>query len=215
MSTWSLAQLLAGLHQNIEHRLEIARKTLGHAGTKGDGSENVWLELFQTYLPTRYRAEKAHVVDSRDKFSQQIDVVIFDRQYSPFIFDHAGQKVIPAESVYAAFEAKQSINVEVIRYAQEKIGSVRSLYRTSLPIPHAGGTYPPKPLNPVIGGILTFKATGTLRSARLSRTHWRLLTWPASWTSAVLPPTGCFRATRTDVTPSRLRDGLPRLFCLN
>ncbi|SRR6266568_2284630 len=130
MSTWSLAQLLAGLHENIEHRLEIARKTLGHAGTKGDGSENVWLELFQTYLPTRYRAEKAHVVDSRDKFSQQIDVVIFDRQYSPFIFDHAGQKVIRAESVYAVFEAKQSINVEVIRYAQEKIGSVRS------PLPH-------------------------------------------------------------------------------
>jgi hypothetical protein len=158
MSTWSLAQLLAGLHENIEHRIEIARKTLGHAGTKGDGSENVWLELFQTYLPTRYHAEKAHVVDSRDKFSQQIDVVIFDRQYSPFIFDHAGQKVIPAESVYAVFEAKQSINVEVIRYSQKKIGSVRSLYRTSLPIPHAGGTYTPKSLNPIIGGIVTFQS---------------------------------------------------------
>lgn len=135
MSTWSLAQLLAGLHENIEHRLEIARKTLGHPGTKGDGSENVWLELFQTYLPTRYRAEKAHVVDSRDKFSQQIDVVIFDRQYSPFIFDHAGQKVIPAESVYAVFEAKQSINAEVIRYAQEKIASVRSLTAQVFPFP--------------------------------------------------------------------------------
>jgi len=158
MSTWSLAQLLSGLHENIEHRLEIARKTLGHAGTKGDGSENVWLELFQTYLPTRYRAEKAHVVDSHDKFSQQIDVVIFDRQYSPFIFDHAGQKVIPAESIYAVFEAKQSINADVIRYAQEKVASVRSLHRTSLPIPHAGGTYPPKPLNPIIGGILTFQS---------------------------------------------------------
>ena len=90
--------------------------------------------------------------------SQQIDVVIFDRQYSPFIFDHAGQKVIPAESVYAIFEAKQSINVELIRYAQEKIGSVRSLYRTSLPIPHAGGTYPPKPLNSIVGGILAFQS---------------------------------------------------------
>ena len=67
MSTWSLAQLLAGLHENIEHRLEIARKTLAHAGTKGDGGgKYVWLELFQTYLPTRYRAEKAHVVDSRE-----------------------------------------------------------------------------------------------------------------------------------------------------
>jgi hypothetical protein len=106
----------------------------------------------------RYRAEKAHVVDSHDKFSQQIDVVIFDRQYSPFIFDHAGQKVIPSESVYAVFEAKQSVNADVIRYAQEKVASVRRLHRTSLPIPHAGGTYPPKPLNPIIGGILTFQS---------------------------------------------------------
>jgi hypothetical protein len=158
MSTWSLPQLLSGLHENIEHRLEIARKTLGHPGTKGDGSENVWLELFQTYLPTRYQAEKAHAVDSHDRFSQQIDVVIFDRHYSPFIFDHAGQKVIPAESVYAVFEAKQSINADMVRYAQEKIASVRSLHRTSLPIPHAGGTYPAKSLNPILGGVLCFQS---------------------------------------------------------
>jgi hypothetical protein len=75
-----------------------------------------WNCFKPTYQPV-YQAEKAHVVDSRDRFSQQLDVVIFDRHYSPFIFDHAGQKVIPAESVYAAFETKQSINVEVVRYA--------------------------------------------------------------------------------------------------
>jgi hypothetical protein len=33
---------------------------------------------------------------------------------------------------------------------------VRSLHRTSLPIPHAGGTYPSKPLIPILGGLLTF-----------------------------------------------------------
>jgi uncharacterized protein DUF6602 len=97
MSTWSLPQLLSGLHENIEHRLEIARKTFGHPGTKGDGSENVWLELFQTYLPTRYQAERAHVVDSRDRFSQQLDVVIFDRHYSPFIFDMGAAQYTPLQ----------------------------------------------------------------------------------------------------------------------
>lgn len=93
-----------------------------------------------------------------DNFSQQLDVVLFDRQYSPFIFEHAGQTVIPAESVYAVFEAKQSINAAVIRYAQEKIASVRNLQRTTLPIPHAGGTYPPRILNPILGGLLTFQS---------------------------------------------------------
>ena len=110
MNNWSLSQLLAGLHDDIETRLATARKAFGHPTTKGDASERVWLELLQTYLPSRYKSEKAHVVDSNGVFSDQIDVVIFDRQYSPFIFHYEGQIVVPAESVYALFEAKQAIN---------------------------------------------------------------------------------------------------------
>lgn len=158
MSNWSLTQLLAGLHDDIQQRLEIVRKTLGHPGTKGDASEGVWLELLTAYLPSRYQAAKAHVVDSRGVFSEQIDVVVFDRQYSPFIFKYQDQTIIPAESVYAVFEAKQAINAGQIEYAQKKIASVRRLHRTSLPIPHAGGTYPAKPLIPILGGILAFES---------------------------------------------------------
>jgi len=158
MSSWSLSQLLAGLHDDIEQRLSIARKSFGHPGTKGDASEGVWLELLKTYLPRRYEAASAHVVDSLGTFSQQIDIVIFDRQYSPFIFHFQNQTVVPAESVYAVFEAKQSITAAQIAYAQEKVRSVRDLHRTSLPIPHAGGTYPPKPLPHIIGGLLTFES---------------------------------------------------------
>ncbi|MEN2786175.1 hypothetical protein ACFOKI_07195 [Sphingomonas qilianensis] len=32
---------------------------------------------------------------------------------------------------------------------------MRRLYRTSLPIPHAGGTYPAKALQHIVGGLLT------------------------------------------------------------
>jgi hypothetical protein len=158
VSNWSLSQLLAGLHDDIQKRLEISRKSFGHPGTKGDASEAVWLELLQSYLPQRYQAATAHVVDSQGKFSDQIDVLVFDRQYSPFIFKYQGQTIVPAESVYAAFEAKQSINAAQIRYAQDKVASVRRLHRTSLPIPHAGGVYPPKPLIPILGGLLTFES---------------------------------------------------------
>jgi hypothetical protein len=155
MTKWSLSGLLAGLHQDIELQLSIARQAFAHPGTKGDATEGVWLQLLQKYLPQRYQAASAHVVDSTGTFSDQIDVVVFDRQYSPFIFRHGDQFIIPAESVYAVFEAKQSINATLVAYAQEKVASVRKLHRTSLPIPHAGGTYPPKALTPILGGILT------------------------------------------------------------
>ncbi len=158
MSNWSLSKLLEGLHDEIQSKLETSRKTLGHPSTKGDASEKIWLELFDKYLPKRYQAMKAHVVDSGGAFSQQMDVVIVDRQYSPFIFNFQGETVVPAESVYAVFEAKQTINADLVDYAQGKIESVRKLQRTSLPIPHAGGTYPAKPLIPIFGGILAFES---------------------------------------------------------
>jgi hypothetical protein len=156
--TWSIQTLLSELHDDIQERLARARKAFGHPGTKGDASESVWLELLETYLPQRYQAASAHVVDSDGAFSEQIDVVVFDRQYSPFIFNFQGQKVIPAESVYGVFEAKQSINAEQVAYARKKVASVRRLHRTSLPIPYAGGTYPAKPLQHIIGGLLTLES---------------------------------------------------------
>jgi len=158
MTEWSLSTLLAGLHDDIHQRLEIARKALAHPVAKGDASEDVWLELLTVYLPQRYQAAKAFVVDSKGNFSDQIDVVIFDRQYSPFIFKVKNQIIVPAESVYAVFESKQTINAEVIEYAQKKVSSVRKLYQTSLPIPHAGGTYPPKPPIQICAGILSFES---------------------------------------------------------
>jgi hypothetical protein len=157
-TNWSLKTLLEGLHDDIHQRLQTAHKALAHPVSKGDASEKIWLELFQTYLPKRYQAEKAHVVDSNGIFSQQMDVVIFDRQYSPFIFTYKGEIIVPAESVYAVFEAKQTINASLVKYAQEKVESVRKLHRTSLPIPHAGGTFPAKPPIQILGGILTFES---------------------------------------------------------
>ena len=158
MSEWSLPQLLAGLHEDIQKRLETVRRSFGHPGVKGNASEKVWLELLQTYLPRRYKVETAHVVDSQGSFSEQIDIVVFDRQYSPFIFRYEGQTIVPAESVYAVFEAKQTANADHVQYARNKVASVRSLYRTSLPIPYAKGTYPPKALIPIHGGLLTFES---------------------------------------------------------
>jgi hypothetical protein len=158
MSDWSLQKLLEGLHDDIHQRLERARKTIAHSGAKGGASENIWLELFTKYLPKRYQAVNGFVVDSKGAFSDQIDVIILDRQYSPFIFEHDGLKIVPAESVYAVFEAKQTVNLDLVKYAGEKIQSVRSLHRTSLPIPHAGGVYPAKPPGKIHGGVLAFES---------------------------------------------------------
>lgn len=74
---WTLPDLMDGLHQRDTHDLKIARAALGHPRAKGDASEEIWISLFKTYLPERYRVAKATICDSRGRFSDEIDVVVF------------------------------------------------------------------------------------------------------------------------------------------
>jgi hypothetical protein len=120
----------------------------------GDEGESSWLGLFQDYLPKRYQAEKAFVIDSCGQCSQQQDIVIFDRQYSPFLLHLEHARYVPAESVYAVFEVKQDLTREHICYAGEKAASVRTLRRTTTTIFHAGGKHDPKPHFTILAGLL-------------------------------------------------------------
>ena len=99
-SQWSLAALFADFHDKVQCELATARK-LGHPTDKGDASEQVWIDVLTHYLPRRYEARKGFVVDSRGVFSQQIDVIVHDRQYSPFVFTFKGTDVVPAETTEA------------------------------------------------------------------------------------------------------------------
>jgi hypothetical protein len=156
---WSLQILLANLHASIEGELNRAREALAHPTEKGDASESVWIDVFNQYLPRRYVARKAHVVDCQGQFSEQIDVVIHDRQYSPLIFQFKDSFVVPAESVYAVFEAKQDLSAAHIEYAHRKISSVRRLHRTTVPVPTVDGVKQAKEPGCILGGLLTLSST--------------------------------------------------------
>jgi hypothetical protein len=158
MNKWSLPELLLDLHGQIEADLKTARK-LGHPTEAGDASEEIWNRLLNDYLPHRYQAAKAFVVDSKGAFSQQIDVLIFDRQYTPFVFKFKGSLVVPAEAVYAVFEAKQVLTADHIAYAHTKAASVRQLYRTSAPIHTRGRAEEPREPFPVLSGILALESS--------------------------------------------------------
>lgn len=147
--------LFTSFQDRLHASLNVARGVIGHAATKGDACEADWAGMLGTHLPSRYSVSKAFVVDSAGAISDQLDVVVYDRQYSPLLFQHGTCLYIPAESVYAVFEIKQDLSREHVLYAGDKIASVRRLRRTSTAIPHAGGTFTPRPPNPILGGLLT------------------------------------------------------------
>jgi hypothetical protein len=126
-----------------------------HASSAGAATEHHWINLFERYLPRRYRAAPAFVIDADGRRSRQIDIAIFDNLYSPPLFPHEAGLHLPAESVYAVFEVKPTISKQWLRDAVEKAASVRALRRTSAPIVASGALrrVPIRP-QPILAGLL-------------------------------------------------------------
>lgn len=160
----NLKELFNGLQNQMIAQLNTNRDFINHSTSKGDSLENTWIEWLRKYLPSRYCVDKAIIIDCSGQLSDQIDLVIYDQQYTPFVLSQNGIHYIPAEGVYAIFEVKPdlkgSVNVKgksinYISYAGRKIESVRKLTRTSTKMIDVGYARPARPLTKIIGGILT------------------------------------------------------------
>ena len=174
-----LKDLFNGLQNQMIAQLNTNRDFIGHPTSKGDSLENTWIEWLKKYLPNRYCVDKAIIIDSTGQLSDQIDLVIYDQQYTPFVFTQNGIHFIPAEGVYAVFEVKPDIKGSIkksfnyIDYAGEKIESVRKLKRTSTFIVDRGESRDPRPLTKIIGGILA--STNDYKQNKTIENHLRKL----------------------------------------
>ncbi|MDL2239152.1 hypothetical protein LJC25_01880 [Bacteroidales bacterium OttesenSCG-928-K03] len=160
MSKIDIKLLFSGLQSQMIAQLNTNREFITHPGSKGDSLENAWTEWLRKYLPNRYSVDKAIIIDHEGNTSHQIDIVIYDNWYTPFIFSQNGFHYIPAEGVYAVFEVKPDLEGSVgdknhIEYAAEKIESVRKLKRTSTSMINSGTLAAPRALTKIVGGILT------------------------------------------------------------
>jgi hypothetical protein len=135
-----------------------ASEVFEHPTSCGTATEQHWIDLFNHYLPQRYRATRAFIVDADGNRSRQIDIAIYDHFYSPLLFHHDSEPHIPAESVYAIFEVKQTIAYKWILDAGRKAASVRRLRRTSAPIHSAGSLHSAKLPPPILAGLLGLEA---------------------------------------------------------
>ncbi len=98
-----------------------------HGPSQGTASEQQWLELLRAYLPKRFRASPAFIINGAGKRSQQIDIAVYDDLQFPPLFPHAAGIHLPIESVFAVLEVKHKMDGTFLRYAGEKAASVRKL----------------------------------------------------------------------------------------
>ncbi|HWA15275.1 MAG TPA: DUF6602 domain-containing protein, partial [Gemmatimonadales bacterium] len=128
-----------------------------HAGDRGEVNEQHFIDFLRKYLPNRYTVEKAIIIDSTGAVSRSIDVVVFDRQYTPTLLDNDKHRYVPAEAVYAVFECKPKIDKGYLEYAADMAQSVRRLRRTSVDIHTASGKIAKKEHFTIVAGILALE----------------------------------------------------------
>jgi hypothetical protein len=154
-----LAEIFRRVQQEMLAQLSVGG-LFEHPSAMGHATEHQWLQLFDRYLPKRYRAAPAFVIDAAGRRSRQIDIAIFDNLYTPPLFPHSAGLHLPAESVYAVFEVKPTFSRQWLRDAAEKAASVQSLHRTSVSVVGREATKPPE----ILAGLLATTSVWTPRT---------------------------------------------------
>ncbi len=154
-NTVNLAEHWGAVQEVMACQLKAARRQI-HQGSGGDASEYDWAEWLEQYLPSRYAViQDACVIDSRGNASDQLDVVIFDRHFTPRVWVHRGKVWVPAESVYAVVECKAELNRDKMLAAAGKVESVRGMFRTSKSFyDNSSGKMKAAPLKHILGVLL-------------------------------------------------------------
>ena len=157
---------IGGIYTNkIQELLLSKQKTLrsilsesdtnGHPVCKGNNNENGWKDFLKQILPQKYGVDNGFVVDCEGNISDQIDIIIYDNFYSPYVMlSGSGEKYIPAEAVYAIVEVKPQITKSYLSYANNKVESVKKLKRTIRGVTVAGVRTPKRELTNILGIVL-------------------------------------------------------------
>jgi hypothetical protein len=112
-------------YENIEKSLvnQLLLETPNQQLTMGIYRERVWRDLFEEIVPKKFCIDQGiFVMDSHGHISDEVDLAIFDEQYTPYIFNYGKIKFIPIEAVAVVIQCKsKELNSSVLERWIESI----------------------------------------------------------------------------------------------
>ncbi|WP_037586648.1 DUF6602 domain-containing protein [Stenoxybacter acetivorans] len=111
---------------------ELFMTVNNHHLTAGTFREKIWKDFFENIIPKKFAIEQgAFLIDSHGKVSNETDLVIFDEQYTPYIFKNRNIKFIPYEAVAAVIQCKSvqldTNNIKIWVDSIDKLNPVEKL----------------------------------------------------------------------------------------
>jgi hypothetical protein len=127
-----LRELFDNVAKLMKIEFENQAKLLGHPGEVGTGRENVLKTILTKYLPKRYAVDSGFVIDALGNQSKQIDIIIFEANYTPIFEVVEGKRFFPCETVVAVGQVRTSVgSTGQMQECLENIKSVKVLDRSN------------------------------------------------------------------------------------
>lgn len=127
-----IMDLFEATSKKMQIDFQSVTSRISHQGEKGTARENVLMQYLRPYIPEKYSFSKGIIIDSHDIQSRQVDIIIHDRNLTPYLQDQDTTKIIPIESVYGVIEVKSKLTKEELQKCINNIESVRSLTKNTI-----------------------------------------------------------------------------------
>jgi hypothetical protein len=104
-------RMIAKNYCNLENSMvsQLLLATPNHNLTTGTYREMVWKSLFEQIIPRKFCIDQGvFIMDSEGSISNEVDLAIFDEQYTPYIFNYGNIKFIPIEAVAVVVQCKSA-----------------------------------------------------------------------------------------------------------
>ncbi|WP_310551504.1 DUF6602 domain-containing protein [Paenibacillus glufosinatiresistens] len=102
--------------QSLVEQLNMSSQ---HHLTTGGFREDIWMSMFEQMVPRKFSiARSVFIIDSEGCISHEVDLAIFDEQYTPYIFRNGQMKYIPIEAVSVVIQCKSTGISGVIEWAE-------------------------------------------------------------------------------------------------
>lgn len=94
----------------------------------GSYREEIWADFFRKIVPKKFNiARSVFIMDSNKKISKEVDIAIYDEQYTPYIFNRGIIKFIPVEAVAAVVQCKsRNLDSDVLKRWADSIDKLRT-----------------------------------------------------------------------------------------
>lgn len=113
------------LNKMMVEEIDIAS---AHGGITGSYREEMWMRFFRSIIPLKYSlAQGVIIIDSEKSRSREVDIAVYDEQYTPYVFQYNTLKFIPIEAVAVAIECKsEKLNKKNLKAWAKSITDLKS-----------------------------------------------------------------------------------------